>query len=182
MGEMRAMNQTEKCRDFPVDAGIIGIIPLAAMEPREGFWPDGGLVVTVRSGRNLGLIYNDGVIVISADDSGTGMIYVPKDTQYWIGDLCYVLENNIPIGDPQWHKTASPEPGYWAAAISSFQTPRDGRYTVETFPLPNEMQGLVARTQWGDGYYPSQIRMDGHYLDTLIVFTNDFDPGEEEEE
>jgi hypothetical protein len=166
-------------KEFPVDAGMIGIVPLAAVNRGDGCWLEGGLVVTVRGGQYLDLRYDSGRIAITT--SGTaGSVWVEKDEQYWVGDLCYALEHNIPDDEPEWPKAVDVARGYWAACVSSFETPREGRYVARPFPIDEERVGLVSRTKWGDGLYPGDIKADDGYLLNVVVETGD--DWEEEEE
>jgi hypothetical protein len=165
-------------KEFPVDAGMIGVVPVAAMQRADGC-PDGGIVIKVQGGRYLNLHYDNGRITITADLNGA--IPVLEDTEFWVGDLCYVLENNIPIEDREWHKSAAPAAGYWAACVSSFETPRYGCSFAKPFRLDGGMAGLVSRTQWGDGLYPGSTRTEGDYTASVTIETgDDFDDEEEE--
>ena len=167
-------------KDFPVDAGMIGIVPLAAMNRNGEGWPTGGAVIRVQGGRFLNLHYDEGRISITADLNG--VVPVLEDSDFWVGDLCYVLENNIPVEDRDWAGSAAPEPGYWAACVSSFETPRDGCCFARPFRAGEELAGLVASTKWGDGLYPGSFRVEGDYTVGVTVETGDVDEYEEEEE
>lgn len=161
--------------DLPVDAGMIGIIPLAAINRSEadGAWPQGGVVVRVQGGRYLNLHYNDGRITISADMNGS--VPVLEDTDFWVGDLCYVLENNFP--DDENGK----EPiGYWGACERTYETPRYGTCFMKPFRLADGAAGLVSRTQWGDGCYPSEVKMEDGYAVRITVETGDTCEDDEE--
>lgn len=167
-------------KEFPVDAGIIGIVPVAAIQ-REDSWKEGGLVIRVQGGRFLNLHYDYGTITITADLNGA--VPVLEDTDFWVGDLCYVLENNIPADDPQWHESTNPAPGYWAACVSSFETPRHGGcYFARPFRLEGGMAGLVSSTQWGDGSYPGAVQHEGEYTVRVRIETGEVDDFEDEEE
>lgn len=167
-------------KDFPVDAGMIGVIPVSAMQRGDEGWPEGGMVIKVQGGRYLNLHYNDGQITITADLNGA--VPVLEDTEFWVGDLCYVLEGNIPLDDPEWDKSPNPDPGYWAACIRSFETPRHGGcYFARPFRLEGGLAGLVSSTQWGDGLYPGTSRTEGEYTVSVTIETgDDFEDDEEE--
>lgn len=163
-------------KELPVDAGMIGIVPVAAINRGDDGWPEGGLVVKVQGGRYLNLHYSDGRITITADLNGA--VPVLEDTEFWVGDPCYVLENNIAV-DRDWETSPLPAPGYWAACVSSLDTPRCGVYFARPFRLDGGMAGLVSSTQWGDGSYPVTARLEGEYMVAVVVETGD---GEDEEE
>jgi hypothetical protein len=168
-------------KDFPVDAGMIGVIPKAAMQRGDGGWPEGGMVIKVQGGRYLNLHYNDGRITITADLNGA--VPVLEDTEFWVGDLCYVLESNIPTEDCGWYESTNPAPGYWAACVSSSETPRHGGcYFAKPFRLDGGMAGLVSSTQWGDGVYPGTARTEGEYTVCVTIETGDTFEDDEEEE
>lgn len=167
-------------KDFPVDAGMIGIVPVAAMNRGDDGWPEGGAVIRVQGGKFLNLHYDNGRISITADLNG--VMPVQEDANFWVGDLCYALENNIPVEDRNWGKAAAPEPGYWAACVSSFETPRDGRRFTRPFRASEGLTGLVAPTRWGDGLYPGMFRVEGDYTVGVVIETGDVDEYEDEEE
>lgn len=167
-------------KDFPVDAGMIGIVPMAAVNRDDGGWLEGGTVIRVQGGRFLNLHYDEGRISITADLNGA--VPVPADSDFWVGDLCYVLENNIPVEDRDWDKSAAPGPGYWAACVSSFETPRDGRCFARPFRAGDGLAGLVASTRWGDGLYPGMLQVEGGYAVGVVIETGDVDEYEDEEE
>ena len=162
-------------KHLPVDAGMIGAIPLTAVNRSEedGAWPEGGMVVRVQGGRYLNLHYNDGRISISADLNGS--VPVLEDTDFWVGDLCYVLESNVPDDE----NGKEPE-GYWAACKRTYETPRYGACFMKPFRLSAGVAGLVSRTQWGDGSYPAEVRMEDGYAVHIIVETGDAAEDEEE--
>ncbi len=163
-------------KDFPVDAGMIGIVPVAAMNRGNESWLAGGALIRVQGGQFLNLHYDEGRISITADLNG--VVPVLEDTDFWVGDLCYVLENNIPVEDRNWDKAVAPGPGYWAACVSSFETPRDGRCFARPFRAGEGLAGLVASTRWGDGLYPGTFRVEGDYTVGVVIETGDV---EEEE-
>ncbi len=167
-------------KELPVDAGMIGIVPVAAIQRHENGYPDGGMVIKVQGGRYLNLHYCDGRITITADLNGA--VPVLEDTEFWVGDVCYVLDNNIPITDPNWDKSPNPAPGYWAACLMSFQTPRHdaGGWFSKPFRLDGGLAGLVSATKWGDGLYPAVATTDGIYTVCVTVDTGDEDEDEEE--
>lgn len=165
-------------KDLPVDAGMIGIIPVAAISRQDDPYPQGGMVIKVEGGRYLNLHYNNGRITITADLNGA--VPVLEDTEFWIGDLCYVLAYNIPADDGNWDKSDGSESGYWAACKRSFETPRFGCYFAKPFRLDDGMAGLVSSTQWGDGSYPATARMEGEYTVAVTVETGDLEDEEEE--
>ena len=161
-------------KDLPVDAGMIGVIPVAAINRTEdGAWPEGGAVIKVQGGRYLNLHYNKGQITISADFNGA--VPVLEDTEFWVGDPCYVLEYNLPLQNREWDKSPCPDPGYWAACVSSFETPRHGCYFARPFRLEGGLAGLVSSTQWGDGCYPATERVEDGYTVSVVVETGDID-------
>ncbi|RIK15457.1 MAG: hypothetical protein DCC51_14655 [Anaerolineae bacterium] len=171
-------------KDLAVDAGMIGIVPVAAIDrtDEDGLWKEGGMVFKVLGGLFLSLRYDDGRITITADeDECEGAMAVPVDTEFWIGDPCYVLTYNLPANDRDWDKAENPEPGYWAACLRSFETPRFGEWVGRPYELPGGMQGLVSRTQWGDGLYPAEARTLADYLLNVVIMTGDEYEEEEEE-
>lgn len=164
--------------NIPVDAGMIGIVPVAGIRRDDGS-RDGGTEVVVEAGRYLNLHYHDGRITISADLNGA--IPVLEDTRFWVGDLSYVLENNIPGERPKWWQAEDPDPGYWAACVASMATPQYGTYFAKPVPLGDGMAGLVSRTMWGDGLYPARVETDGEFMVRFVVETGDLEDEEEEE-
>lgn len=164
-------------KELPVDAGMIGVIPVAAIN-RIDHSAEAGMVIKVQGGRYLNLHYNNGRITITADLNGA--LPVLEDTGYWVGDLCYVLTNNIDFDCEDWGEAAEASPGYWAACVSSFETPRYGCCFARPFRLDEGRAGLVASTQWGDGFYPASARIEQGYTVSVIVETGD-DASDEEE-
>ena len=162
---------------LPVDAGMIGIIPLAAINRSEadGAWPAGGIVVRVQGGRYLNLHYSAGRITISADLNGS--IPVLDDTDFWVGDLCYVLESNFPDDK---NKNGKEPIGYWAACERTHETPRYGDCFMKPFRLSDGAAGLVSRTQWGDGSYPADVHVEDGFAVRITVETGDAVEDEEE--
>ncbi len=168
-------------KELPVDAGMIGIMPLAAVNHADA-WLEGGQVVNVAGGCWLSLCYDNGRITIQLDSHGA--IPVDEDSKWWIGDPCYLLENNIPSGEAgDWTKAADPAPGYWSACVASLRTPRAGRFAAQPYQLDGGLQGLVASTMWGDGCYPLllQTRYD-NYLKYAVIETGDVEDEDYDED
>lgn len=159
-------------QELPVDAGMIGILPLAAVN-RADAWLEGGQVVKVGAGCALSLDYDDGRITIRVSDRGT--IPVAADSEWWIGDPCYGLENRLDEVEGDWTKASDPEPGYWAACVASLSCPRDGQFTAQPYRLDGGLLGLVAPTRWGDGCYSLNLGMFGAYMMSAVIETGDED-------
>lgn len=167
--------------DLPVDAGMIGIMPLAAVN-RDDAWLDGGVVVKVAAGGSLSLEYDNGQIVIAAGDRG--VVAVGEDSEWWVGDPCYVLENNIPFdgdADNDWAAAADPAPGYWAACVASMKVLRYGCWEAQPFRLDGGRLGLVAATMWGDGLYSLTIQSRGDFLQLAVIETGEVEEDEDED-
>lgn len=164
---------------FPVDAGMIGAIPLSAVEDHDG--TRFGLVVSVPGSSTLRQQYHRGTMVFTVGIGG-GADTAPGEEEAWyIGDLCYVLENNIPMDGPDWTK-ATDAVGYHAACVQSMRTPRDGSAGSLVFNLANGRQGLVQSTAYGDGAYTGQLYMEDGMLFELSIDTGGEDEDEDEEE
>lgn len=163
--------------ELPVDAGMIGIMPVAAIN-RPDAWLDGGQVVKVGADCCLSLQYDNGRVAIRVGDRGA--IPVETDSEWWIGDPCYVLKNNLDEAEGDWTKAADPSPGYWAACVASLKTPRYGQFTTQAYQLDDGMLGLVASTMWGDGFYRMTLGTFGAYLLSAVVETGDSE-GEEDD-
>lgn len=164
-------------KELPVDAGMIGVIPVTGIN-RIDHSAEAGLVIKVQGGRYLNLHYNNGRITITADLNGA--LPVLEDTEFWVGDLCYVLENNIDLDRHDWGEAADASSGYWAACVSSLMTPRHGCCFARPFRLDEGRAGLVALTQWGDGLYPASARIKNGFVVSVIVETGDAEDDEEE--
>lgn len=159
--------------DLPVDAGMIGILPLAAVNRADGCWLEGGIVVKVAAGGSLSLDYDNGQITIEVGDHGD--VAVDEDSEWWVGDPCYALENRLDEVEGDWSTAADPAPGYWAACVASMKVPRDGRFAAQPYRLDGGLLGLVASTRWGDGLYPITIRTRGDFLQVAVIETGDIE-------
>ena len=165
--------------DLRVDAGMIGILPLEAVN-RADASPEAGCVVKVAGGKWLSLQYDNGRIDIRVDNHGT--IPVDEDAEWWIGDPCYVLENNIPVGKRGWSFATDPAPGYWSACIASLESPRFGQFTAQPYRLASGRLGLVANTMWGDGRFPWTLETCGAYMLSAVIETGDEDDDGDDDE
>lgn len=162
---------------FPVDAGMIGALPLHLVEDRDGIRY--GTVVLLPAGATLRQMYDCGTITFSVGVGGGADADPASDEWWWVGDPCYVLENNIPGGPGDWTKVLDGV-GYHAACVQSFRTVRGGKADSLVFRLANGRHGLVQATAFGDGRYAGRLEtVDGKLL-SLTIWTGDDESDEEE--
>ncbi len=160
---------------FGVDAGMIGAIPLSAVEKRDGI--ELGLVVVVPAGATLRHEYFGGTMHFTLGIGGGADIPPGRDESWWVGDLCYVLANNFAHST----RVGRIQAGYDAACEQSFRTPRQSVAGSLLFPLADGRQGLVHSTAYGDGCYTGVLTQDDEgRLATLVIYTGDDGSDEEE--
>lgn len=168
-----------------VDAGNIGIVPQSAFS-RDEFHRGLVVPVRVRADHWLTLQYEKGYLffnVANTNYAGEPGIFVTEDTDFYIGDVCYILDPVIPTNDPNWDTAEDPAPGYWAACVCALAVDRAGVEQVKPFEAAPGVLGFVAPTRYGDGAYQLEVYEDNDgYLSFAVVQTGNDDEDEYDED